>query len=146
MKKQRPFNPQAEAASYQGRAYWLASLGFASYAEYLASPLWQAARAKAMRRAKGQCCCCGGRASQVHHSRYHKNDLLGKTTKYLHAICGTCHHAAEFQWRTGKKGNVIQANSKLQYMTQKGDDGLGLMERAKATHETLDAEFDAIFA
>jgi hypothetical protein len=141
----RPFNPEAEADTYKGRAFWLSQLGFASYAEYLASPLWQAVRAKVMRKSKGRCCCCRGWATQVHHSRYHKNDLTGKNTKFLHAVCDTCHHSAEFTWRSGKKTDVRQANSRLAFMAAKRDDGMGIMEKAKSTHEQLNTEFDAIF-
>lgn len=145
MSKSPSFNPQADADTYQGRAFWLAELGFASYADYLASPLWQTVRSKVLRKAKWRCCCCRGRATQVHHSRYHRNDLTGKNGKYLHAICGTCHQSAEFTWRSNKKTDVRQANSRLAYMSEKRSDGMGIMEKVKAVHSQLDAEFDAIF-
>ena len=124
-----------ECYTYKGRQKALAQLGFESYAQYLASSRWTELRSQVLVYFGWKCFCCGGRATQVHHQRYHKNDLTGKRRKYLKAICGTCHDAIEFSWIERKKGNLQQANSKLEHLIE-----TGVMKRARITGEELDAE------
>lgn len=89
--------------------------------------------------------CCNRVATAIHHSRYHKNDLIGRTTKFLHPVCASCHRDFEFTWRSGKKRDLVNANGVMNYMAAKSYDGKSMAENAAEIHETLDAEFDAIF-
>lgn len=134
----------AKGDSYAARTYWLAQLGFRSYGEYLGSDLWQKVRKRAMKRCKWRCKVCGETANQIHHSRYHKNDLTGKTLKNLHAICGTHHTAIEFSLK-GKKKDLKSANYVLSRLSKKEFKGTPLLAAAIKANEMLDAEFDAIF-
>mgnify|MGYP003349376232 len=129
-----------ECYTYKGRQKTLSELGFSSYAEYLASSMWRELRNKVLSHFRWKCFCCGGIATQVHHQRYHRNDLTGKRKKYLKAICGTCHEAIEFTWRSNEKNDLLKANAKMEYLRKSGS-----MKRAREIMEQLDAEFDAIF-
>lgn len=93
--------------SYQTRAMALREIGFASYAEYLASDLWKSIRAKVYAIAGHDCCLCGKPATELHHNRYHRNDLLGKRLRFIKPICRSCHEGIEFD--EGKKVGVDQA-------------------------------------
>lgn len=93
--------------SYQSRAWFLKKLGFKSYRDYLASPIWQRVREKVFRVKGRQCALCSREATQIHHNRYHEADLLGRKLKYIHPICGKCHEQIEF--RSGEKATLAQA-------------------------------------
>lgn len=82
---------------YIRRAQVLRKMGFASYAEYLKSPLWASVREKVFA-AKGRRCflCTQRQATQIHHSRYQRLDMLGKRLKDLFPLCGECHREIEF--------------------------------------------------
>jgi hypothetical protein len=80
---------------YQERNEILRQIGFASYADYLASDLWDGIRYRVLVAARRTCCACGGEASQVHHSRYTEGNLRGRNREDLHAVCRTCHEKAE---------------------------------------------------
>lgn len=70
----------------------LRSLGFGSYSEYLASPLWRSIRQRVYE-AKGRVCvsCEINAAEDIHHDRYDRDTLVGKTLKYLRPLCRHCH-------------------------------------------------------
>lgn len=77
------------------RSKILQSIGFDSYRDYLASPLWQAIR-RLVFAVKGQkCCLCGKQALQVHHRRYDRQTLLGAVLTWLEPICVKCHRIIE---------------------------------------------------
>lgn len=83
--------------SYDSRDAELRRIGFDSYRDYLRSDLWRAVREKVFE-AKGRAChLCGGVANQVHHNRYHANDLTGKRLAYLNPVCDSCHRKIEFR-------------------------------------------------
>lgn len=94
--------------SYASRSRTLNLMGFRSYAEYLKSDLWRRVRAKVFASKGRACCICGEHATQVHHNRYHRNDLLGKRLRFLNPICGRCHEGIEFL-ADGNKATVKQA-------------------------------------
>jgi hypothetical protein len=96
---------------YRHRDENLKILGFASYRDYLASFLWQRVREKVFQAKGHNCLLCGRTATQVHHNRYHVNDLSGKTLRYVNPICRPCHEEIEFD---GGKKNDLQA-AKLKY-------------------------------
>lgn len=69
----------------------LRRLGFESYADYLASPLWARIRAAVMKKAGGACVDCGEKATQAHHERYTFENLRGERTDGIVALCRDCH-------------------------------------------------------
>lgn len=83
--------------SYLSRAVNLRELGFESYSQYLASDLWKSIRRRVYAMCGDQCYLCPNRATQLHHNRYHKNDLSGKRLKFIKPVCGSCHKAIEFR-------------------------------------------------
>lgn len=82
--------------TYQSREFYLSSIGFSSYSEYLASPVWRALRKKVYAEKGRSCVLCGGDATELHHNRYHANDLTGETTRFIVPICRGCHESIEF--------------------------------------------------
>lgn len=88
---------------YASRDFILRQIGFSSYREYLKSELWRNIREKVFQLKGRLCFLCGNLANQVHHNRYHRNDLLGKTLAYLFPICDKCHEGIEFSKRKKKK-------------------------------------------
>lgn len=106
--RQRKLGPKkvVDGKSYKSRNMWLKLLGFDSYREYLASPLWKETR-KRVYEAKGdRCYLCDAPATELHHNRYHRNDLQGKKLRFINPICRQCHEAIEFS--DGGKQNVKQ--------------------------------------
>ncbi len=84
-----------DGKSYDSRDRWVMSIGFKNYREYLGSELWKAVR-RAVFTTKGKTCStCGQDATELHHTRYHRNDLLGKVLKHIFPICKDCHEAVE---------------------------------------------------
>lgn len=104
-RQQRELN--AKGGDYTSRNANLKRLGFACYRDYLASELWREVRKKVYA-AKGRACyLCGQPATELHHNRYHKNDLVGKKLKFINPICRGCHQGIEFQ--EGEKATLKQA-------------------------------------
>lgn len=70
----------------------LQSLGFDSYSAYLASPLWRSIRRRVYE-AKGRVClaCEINAADDIHHDRYDRDTLMGRTLKHLRPLCRHCH-------------------------------------------------------
>lgn len=101
-----------ESKERAGRDYlsrWinLRALGFKTYKEYLRSDLWKQVRAEVFA-AKGRSCyLCGEPATELHHNRYHRNDLTGKKLKHIHPICRGCHEGIEFGPNGGKRELVF---------------------------------------
>jgi 5-methylcytosine-specific restriction endonuclease McrA len=101
---------QQQAKKYRGyieRNKLLEKLGYPTYQEYLASPLWAVVRARVMQRDGWACRLCSegkrGKGSlQVHHSCYDKATLLGWSLKHLYTICRKCHDNLE-HGRDGEK-------------------------------------------
>lgn len=100
-----------DGKSYASRNFYLRMLGFCSYAAYLKSDLWKKVRKRVFECKGRDCYLCGKYATQVHHNRYHKNDLTGKRLKFLNPICGECHDGIEFL--AGKKASLEQAKRKF---------------------------------
>jgi hypothetical protein len=98
--------------SYQSRFVALRDIGFSSYAEYLASDLWQEIRQKVFKIKGRFCYLCGRPATELHHNRYHRRDLLGKRLKFINPICRKCH--GEIEFREGKKSTVAEARKAFQ--------------------------------
>lgn len=82
--------------SYESRDLILSKMGFDSYRDYLASDLWKRIRRKVYTAKGSRCFLCGNQADALHHSRYHRNDLLGKKIRFIDPICDSCHNRIEF--------------------------------------------------
>lgn len=106
--KKRTKRELRDGGNYQSRYHYLTELGFGSYQQYLASDLWKKIRARVYRVKGKDCYLCGSPATELHHNRYHRNDLLGKRLKYIHPLCRTCHEEIEFK-ADGRKSNLRQA-------------------------------------
>lgn len=83
-----------QRAENSRRAFYvlLRELGFRSYAEYLASPLWRSIRQRVYE-AKGRVClaCEINIAEDIHHDRYDRDTLMGRSLKHLRPLCRHCH-------------------------------------------------------
>lgn len=105
----------AALAAYNRRNKVLRGLRFASYEEYLASPLWAEIRDRKLASEGRRCFACGGTATQVHHGAYDLETLGGPlwddaseantytkiwaawlASAELYVICGTDHEWAEY--------------------------------------------------
>jgi hypothetical protein len=102
-----------ERRHYEQRNNDCRAIGFASYAAYLKSALWEGIRA-AQLAAFPRCCVCDRPATQVHHKKYTKKVLEGRDPRSLFSVCGGCHRRAEYGHR-GKLGPQ-RATSKLRLM------------------------------
>jgi len=107
-------DPLTYGNDYASRNRNVKRLGYATYAEYLRSDLWFLIRARVFAAKGRKCVACGLRANQVHHNRYHLNDLSGKNIKFLVPVCGACHERAEFDGE--KKLTVRKAMKKLNHL------------------------------
>lgn len=105
------YKPSPKGNQYRRRARNLVRLGFATYAEYLASDLWASIRTRVLTRDRYICRRCGGRAWQVHHRRYVMKAMDGTNLGLLISVCGDCHQRAEM--RNGKKTSLSMANHLL---------------------------------
>lgn len=99
--------------SYESRQVALNELGFTSYKAYLESALWRRVRSKVYAVKGNYCYLCNEPANAVHHNRYHKNDLTGKTLRNLFPICGKCHESIEFSKRKHKKMPLHHAKAEF---------------------------------
>lgn len=106
---------------YKSRAVGLRAIGFASYREYLRSDLWKEIRSKVYAAKGRECYLCGEPATQLHHNRYHKNDLLGKKIRFINPVCDPCHEAIEFEGN--EKVTLRQAASQFRRRRRKFLDG-----------------------
>lgn len=100
------------AKHYRVRSRALKKLGFATYQQYLQSPLWAEIRERVLRRSGWKCFACKGVATQVHHKKYTIRTLSGAETRTLAAICRPCHQLIEFDGE--QKVDLRKANWRLQ--------------------------------
>lgn len=74
----------------------LKAIGFKSYKEYLASDLWKGIREEVFAIKGRVCLCCNSPATQLHHTRYKMEELLGTNLRHIQPVCGPCHKQIEF--------------------------------------------------
>lgn len=112
-RKPKPLDiTSAALAEYRERHRVLSDLGFLSYEEYLASPLWQGIRLRKLKE-DNHCWGCGRPGCwQVHHADYSRETLLGESLMGLRTICDRCHKWAEFF--CGSKLSPSQATARLE--------------------------------
>ena len=94
---------------YELRAVNLKVLGYETYADYLSGSLWRRIRKNALKLAEGNCCCCGDKATEVHHRDYELETLKTGGEFSLVPLCNACHNLAEFD-TNGRKRTPTQAN------------------------------------
>ena len=58
---------------------------------YLQSDAWKRKRYVVLKRDNWRCVYCGGRATQVHHTRYTKYNIGREPIDWLVSICEDCH-------------------------------------------------------
>jgi hypothetical protein len=124
----KKFERNEERAKSNWREYGirnkaLAELGFASYAEYLASPLWQEIRKKRLEISSG-CSCCLNPADVVHHDKYYKRLLIGddaSVRRDLYPLCHPCHRRVEFDGdRKRSSGEAVREFRRMLYKFKHG--------------------------
>lgn len=105
-----PSAPAVPRQFYVTRNAILASLGYPTYTEYLASDRWAGIRRSVLKRDKRLCRLCGGAATEVHHASYSRAALLGRDTTHLYSVCRECHEWVEF--RPGHRGEPQRRSPK----------------------------------
>lgn len=94
-----------EAFTYSQRdELLLFHLGYATYIEYLASPLWAEIRRRVWIERGNRCTLCPSHARTLHHIWYHLSILLGLDTTYIVPLCEKCHVEIEFKANGKKRG------------------------------------------
>lgn len=83
--------------AYQQRNALLREMGYPTYADYLASDLWQTIRRRVLAAHRYNCGLCSGRAVQVHHIRYTREAILGQGITHFVPVCRSCHERHEVQ-------------------------------------------------
>lgn len=96
--------------SYDSRNLILKENGFKSYREYLSSSLWKSIRVRVFSLKGNLCHLCNSKATELHHNRYSKSDILGITIKNIVPICRKCHEYIEFSY--GNKNTLSAAKNK----------------------------------
>lgn len=131
-------------AKSQTRAESLAQLGFSSYREYLDSDLWRSIRASVFRAKGRMCCCCGKRATQIHHTYYSFRTLSGDPASLENSawpVCAKCHKKTHFKsdkefrnWRDSRQTFQAGKSSKAGKKTAKQRRIIRQMRQDEATH------------
>ncbi len=93
-------------------------MGYSSYAEYLNSDLWRSIRRRAFASKGTDCFLCKGKASEIHHTMYHRQVLEGKTLFPLIPLCRKCHVEVEFN-EDGAKLRLRDAFTKFNKIRRK---------------------------
>jgi hypothetical protein len=92
-----------ELTEYQKRDVVLKRLGFPSYWSYLMSDLWSTIRTRVLVLKGTECRCCLNRASEIHHTSYSREVLVGMDLEPLIPLCKSCHYKVEFDSRDRKR-------------------------------------------
>lgn len=115
--------------TYSDRNKRLKGMGYDSYDQYLASPLWASIRAVAFQQHGNACVLCHNRAEVIHHIGYGLLTLNGFRMDSLAPLCHQCHAAIEFT-SGGKKRSLSQAQSAYRKLLKGSGD-----KRSKARTE-----------
>lgn len=107
--KQAKIKQRKLMACYQKRNDKLSELGL-PYCEYLKTDEWQNIRSEILTK-DSSCLVCGHSASQVHHTDYEWDTLLGLCHAALISLCDRCHKDIEFDGT--RKRTLDEANDTL---------------------------------
>lgn len=110
-KRRKPKSNQKKFNAYYKRNDRLSELGYAGYEEYLKSDDWKAIRDRKLMKFPS-CLLCKRHATQVHHTDYSNEVLLGLETRLLVTLCEECHKKIEFD-NSGNKRSLREANASL---------------------------------
>jgi len=144
----KPKKVKPGGRTYEGRQVVLTQLGFASYRDYLASPLWVKIRSKVLRDKGGKCFICAGPATQVHHNKYTLAVMRGRSLSGLAPLCADCHRGVEFNG--GKKIKAMKTvcrkyqRQRTHFLDTSEEQKVARMQ-AWAAHRGLDSKFAAMF-
>lgn len=133
---------KAPVVDYGRRDEILREMGYASYREYLASPLWAKIRRRVFGRDEGKCRLCGKRGEQVHHQSYDARTLKGKILKRLLLLCKACHEAVEVDG-LGRKRSAREAVAEAKARVRKVRKAR--LRNADPVPTDMDREFLRIF-
>lgn len=97
-------------SNYAIRDMLIKSLGFSGYRDYMKSELWASIRSKKIK-SNPKCQVCDSAASCVHHARYTRKNLDGRSDDLLVSLCHSCHHRVEFN--DDEKEGVYDAFTRL---------------------------------
>ena len=61
------------------------------YRDYLKSDEWKRKRYVVLKRDNWRCVYCGGRATQVHHTKYARYNIGREPIEWLVSVCKDCH-------------------------------------------------------
>jgi len=77
--------------------HWLFEMGRKRrrdyYRDYLKSDEWKRKRYVVLKRDNWRCVYCGGRASQVHHTKYARYNIGREPIEWLVSVCKDCHES-----------------------------------------------------
>jgi 5-methylcytosine-specific restriction endonuclease McrA len=59
--------------------------------DYLKSDAWKRKRYLVLKRDNWRCVYCGGKATQVHHTKYAKYNIGREPIEWLVSVCEACH-------------------------------------------------------
>lgn len=100
--------------AYEPRDAVLKALGYPNYKAYLKSTAWRGIRREQVR-LNGECVVCGNPAEEIHHVRYDRATMEGKSPENLKSLCAGHHRECEFDgW--GRKQTPRQAANRLKRM------------------------------
>lgn len=122
---------------YTQRDTALAEIGFATYADYLASPLWESIRSRRLAM-QSTCSCCPKPATVVHHDTYYRKLLLGdeeSVKRDLFPLCHGCHYLVEFDGT--RKRSWGEAIKQFRRMLFKFRNGMSKSEMIRAKRRQL---------
>ncbi|MBS1519473.1 MAG: hypothetical protein JST50_00640 [Bacteroidetes bacterium] len=63
------------------------------YRDYLKSDAWKRKRYVVLKRDNWRCVYCGGRATQVHHTKYARYNIGREPIEWLVSVCNDCHES-----------------------------------------------------
>lgn len=109
-REQHGTSPPKHAQTYADRNRLLNKLGFATYSEYLASPVWASIQRRAYQFHGSECRLCQKPAQCIHHRGYGRAVLLGENLSPLVPLCSNCHFKVEHE-SNGRKRKLHEAQT-----------------------------------
>lgn len=113
--------------TYADRNQHLRGMGFATYADYLASPLWEGIRRRAYQYHGFKCKLCKkAKADSMHHISYSRVVLEGHDLSKLSPLCDPCHKMVEYNG--DRKRTLVQAQTHYRRLKQQMSNKSGVLK------------------